>query len=99
MSIETLRDRIDYLEKEWAKEKAENAELKKTISKLLSDLAESDNKRGARETGLVEKNAELKDDIRFLLDQINKAERNNGFWFSSNDLDKLRDIESKRATK
>ena len=28
MSIETLRDRIDYLEKEWAKEKDKNAELK-----------------------------------------------------------------------
>jgi len=38
----------------------ENAELKKTISKLLSDLAESDNKTGAREAGLEKENAELK---------------------------------------
>ena len=41
MSIETLRDRIDYLEEKWAKEKAENAELKAKYEKLELMYAEA----------------------------------------------------------
>ena len=44
MSIETLRDRIDYLENEWAKEKAENAELKVLIGYCINDMYKSSGK-------------------------------------------------------
>ena len=71
--------------------KAENAELKKTISKLLSDLAESDNKRGARETGLVEKNAELKakyEKLELMYAEALQAEIN---WSVQEALDYIRE--------